>query len=288
MKVTENDSSHAGPLACHTCSDGKYGAMLELLEEGVYARWYVDEHSQIVETPKDLRDVYICLNPVCKHVYRNYHGVSADWHASGYRQEEYDMTLDKSLDMGTAEEQLKRNKRVGYQIQLMKPFISKKDSILEIATGKGYLAYAMKQIYPNLVGSDIDPKVISHNAKYNPEVKMILSDVIKLPEDKKYDVVVAMDVLEHVENTREFANKIHVLANKYAIIQVPTKRRLVCPNDPVLQDGKEFDGHLHYFSRFSLNNLFTENGMFKCVFMYESWPDDLANGCELLAIFEKV
>ena len=291
MKVTEDESSHHNPTNCHACTDGEYGAMLELLQTNVYTKWYVDEHSDLVDGkfgPGDLRDVFICLNPVCKHVYRNYHGNSADWHSSGYRQEQYDATSDASLHLGSPKVQAERIKKVKRQLHLMKPFMSKSDNIFEVASGKGYFLRVIKKDFPNIVGSDIDPKVISHNAIYNPDVKMILSDVIKLPEDKKHDVVIAMDVLEHVENAREFANKMHALTKRYVIIQVPTKRYLKCPNDPELQGGKEFDGHLHYFSRFSLNNLFTENNMFKCAFMYESWPGDLAHGCELFAVYEKV
>jgi hypothetical protein len=108
-----------------------------------------------------------------------------------------------------------------------------------------------------------------------------------LPENKKYDIVVAMDVLEHVENIKEFAQKMHSLTNKYAVIQIPVERGLKCPNDPALQGGREFDGHLHYFSEFSLNNLFIKDDMFKCVFMYKSFPKELANGREIFAIFEK-
>jgi 2-polyprenyl-3-methyl-5-hydroxy-6-metoxy-1,4-benzoquinol methylase len=290
--------------SCHACKDGKYINTLSTASEvlnkdkpvGSLVRgdywdlnlipdyWYINEISEFVEKLEEFEDIYICNNPACNHIYRNYYGNSADWHASDYRKNDHN-----NLDLGPKEEQDRRFSKVLTQIKILRPFFDKNDHVLEIATGKGYLARIMSKLgFASFTGSDIDPKVIEHNKIYNPAVNVILSDVIKLPEDKKYDIVIAMDVIEHVEDLKQIVKKMHSLTKKYAVVQVPVNRRLVPPNDPELQNGMDFDGHLHYFSKFSLNNLFTQDKMFKCVFMYKTARGEVANGPEILAVFEKV
>tara|TARA_R100000152_G_C6773215_1_gene200447 strand:+ start:1311 stop:2165 length:855 start_codon:yes stop_codon:yes gene_type:complete len=279
------------PKQCHACLDGEYVDMKHTIKNFITPQaWMVNEYTDYCEAGDldQFEDVYMCNNPACVHIYRNFFGNSAEFHAGEYREHEYKKDGKNVLNLGSAEEQKKRWKRVQNQINIFDSFLEKNHHILEIATGKGYLARVLSQMYKNFVGSDIDPKVVEHNQVVNPDLKVILSDVIKLPEDKKYDVVIAMDVLEHVEDTVRFAKKMHSLTKKYAIIQVPINRRLVCPNKPHLQGLKNFDGHLHYFSKFSLNNLFTQNDMFRCVLLYQTSMGEVANGPELLAVFEKV
>ncbi len=277
------------PKKCHACPDGEYVDMRHTIKNHALPHaWMALEHSEYAAHIDELEDVYMCSSPTCSHLYRNFFGNSADFHAGEYREQHYKKNSKHVLDLGSEEEQQNRWKRVQNQIRIFESFLKEDNHILEIATGKGYLARLLSQLYKNFVGSDIDPKVVEHNQVVNPDLKVILSDVIKLPEDKKYDVVIAMDVLEHVEDALQFAKKMHSLTKGYVVIQVPINRRLVCPNKPHLQAGKNFDGHLHYFNKFSLNNLFTQNNMFKCVLMYRTHPGEVANGPELLAVFEKV
>ena len=282
--------SKEAPKQCHACPSGEYVDMRYTINNHIAPQsWMVNEYTEYCQGDIDqLEDIYMCSNPTCAHIYRNFFGNAAEFHAGEYREHQYKKDEKSVLDLGSVEEQQRRWKRVKNQVNIFSSFLKQDDHILEIATGKGYLARVMSQIYKNFVGSDIDPKVVEHNEIVNPDLKVILSDVIKLPEDNKYDVVVAMDVLEHVEDTVQFVKKMHSLTKKYAIIQVPVNRRLVCPNKPHLQGRKNFDGHLHYFNKFSLNNLFTQDDMFKCLLIYQTSRGEVANGPELLAVFEKV
>jgi hypothetical protein len=109
----------------------------------------------------------------------------------------------------------------------------------------------------------------------------------------------AFDVLEHVENLNDFVKKAYNLTEKYVLIQVPIGRPIIPPNatsmknKPTYTDNAgqnvslEFDGHLHYFTQNSLVRLFTKDNLFKCSFIYKSKPEQLANGFEILAVFEK-
>ena len=120
-----------------------------------------------------------------------------------------------------------------------------------------------------------------------------------MDEDKQYDVIFALDVLEHIEDIQSFPKKISKLAKK-VVVQVPTDRPIIPPNIHLMHpkpkyttaDGypvsTDFDGHLHYFTEFSLNNLFTKDNMFKCLFLYKSEACELAGGPEILAVYEKI
>ena len=117
-----------------------------------------------------------------------------------------------------------------------------------MASGKGFMLKELKDMVKDITCSDIHPSVINHNKEYNPHVQnFIVSDVLTLPDDKQYDVVIAMDMLEHVEDVDEFVTKLASIVNEYVVIQVPINRNLIPVNS-------NFDGHIHYFSEKSLNS----------------------------------
>ncbi len=161
-----------------------------------------------------------------------------------------------------------------------------------MASGRGYALNVAKEILKSVTGSDIDPKVVDHNKIFNPDVEIRLYDILKMPEEDKYDVIMAFDVLEHIEEADKFASKMYGLANKYVMIQVPVDRKIAPPNFHLIKNPEPhhapFDGHVHYFTEHSLNNLFTKDGMFKCVFMYKTERGEVANGREIMAVFEKI
>jgi SAM-dependent methyltransferase len=241
---------------------------------------------------EDTIDTYVCSSPTCSHVYRNYILSSKEFHAGEYRDGQYDPETELLFKAETEEIARERLRKSLTQMAYLEDFMSKNYSLLEIAPGKGYQTPLLLERFKSVVGVDLDEKVVKHNKKVNPDVEVILSDFLDLPEDKTYDVLCAFDVIEHIREIDEIPTKMHSLANKYAIIQVPTKRKIAPPNFHLISTPKPhhapFDGHLQYFSEQSLVNLFTRDNLFKCVFLMPTAPNEVANGCELLAVFEKV
>ena len=227
------------------------------------------------------KDTYRCDN--CKHIYRNYYKSAADFHSDqgGYRQGEYD-EVSKTFDGWVLKNSELRLEKVRNQISQFKKFINSKQTCLEIASGKGFMLKELEGVFKHITCNDIHPSVINHNKEYNPHVDdFIVSDVLKLPDDKQYDVVIAMDMLEHVEDADEFVVKMGSIVKEYLVIQVPISRGLppVNPN---------FDGHVHYFSEQSLTTLFEKESLFRCEHIKTGNPRELANGRELIAVFSKV
>ena len=248
----------------------------------------ISRNHDIVTPQEDLVDSYFCSMTDCKHIYRDYYEDISDFHAGEYRQDQ--IMGDNLLDMGDRNRWQMRIDRCNRQLNMVSGFIDENDKCLELAVGRGYMLSVAKKYFTDMNGVDIDPKTIEHNKITNPEVNLILANILDLPEDTKYDVLIAMDVLEHVEDLNGFINKIYNITNKYIILQVPVDRPLIPPNFHLLKNPKrhqtKFDGHLHYFTKLSILKLFTKNNLFKSKFMYKSVPGELAGGPELLCVFE--
>lgn len=229
---------------------------------------------------KFFSDTYRCNN--CNHIYRDYKKSAADFHADGgdYRKKEYDQT-SRAFNSFAMKDEPDRLRKVRNQISHFKKYVNKNQTALEVASGKGFMLRELKGMFKHITASDIHPLVCEHNKIYNPHVDdFIVSDVLELSTSKKYDVVIAMDMLEHVEDVDKFVEKMHAIAKEKVVIQVPTERSLRRVNP-------DFDGHVHYFSKKSLKSLFQKRGLFKCVHLHKSERGELANGREIIAVFER-
>ena len=300
MKLTpyiKSTTQQPAPDSCHACGE-KYLSIYEIVR---YQKRF--KQTEVASTHRGLRrhpcmgiedtvDTYICSSPTCSHIYRNYILSAKEFHSGEYRDDQYDPETELLFKIETQEMSEDRRIRSLKQMEYLSDFMSKEYSILEIAPGKGYHTPLLQERFKSVVGVDLDEKVIKHNKKINPGVEVILSDFLDLPEDKTYDVLCAFDVIEHIREIDEIPSKMHSLINKYAIIQVPTKRKIAPPNFHLIEKPQPhhapFDGHLQYFSEQSLVNLFTRNNLFKCAYLYPTDPLEVANGCELLAVFEKI
>ena len=68
------------------------------------------------------------------------------------------------------------------------------NTCLEFGCAKGFLVHALRILGKEAYGEDISEYAIKNS---HPKVKNFLS----LPNDKKYDLIIAKDILEHVEES---------------------------------------------------------------------------------------
>ena len=209
-------------------------------------------------------DTYQCN--LCKHVFRHYKGDAEEYHREKYRAKG-----EEGHAMYPAEE---RYKYIDKFLNATKPFMNKEFEVLEIGSGDGLFATRAKEYVKSVVCSDIDTKMTDKCAKLGFEI--INKNVLEI--EQSFDVVIGMDVLEHVVNIQEFKKKMAEIVTKFLILQVPINRTMVAPN-PV------FDGHSHYFSKNSIMSLFEDD--FKALQIYFGNRGSLARGEEMLCIWEK-
>ena len=98
--------------------------------------------------------------------------------------------------------------------------------ILDIGCGGGLLTEPMSRLGGNLTGIDASEKNINiakiHAKKNNLKINYICSSPEKLNTKKKYDVILNMEVVEHVENLEIFIKSSSSLLKKNGIMFIAT------------------------------------------------------------------
>lgn len=100
--------------------------------------------------------------------------------------------------------------------------ISETDEVLDIGCGQGALANDIASRAKHVTGIDIvENKIKIAREKYqSSNISFIYGDATKDLTDKKFDIIVLSNVLEHIEHRVDFLKKIKGLATKY-LIRVP-------------------------------------------------------------------
>ena len=143
--------------------------------------------------------------------------------------------------------------------------------VLEIGCGAGQFIRAIKKIRPelNCYGSDISKNAIEAARKENDGVLYSLSEEKKSPyENNFFDAVLIFDVLEHVADPDAMLAEINGLLKNNGVFYcfVPCEgdflslwhwiKKLATGGHELT---KKYAGHINYFSRRSLLDLFKKN-----------------------------
>ena len=98
--------------------------------------------------------------------------------------------------------------------------------ILDIGCGGGLLSEPMCRMGADVTGIDASSKNINiakiHARKNNLKIKYICSSPEKLKTNVKYDVILNMEIVEHVENVPIFLNSCTKLLKKNGIMFIAT------------------------------------------------------------------
>lgn len=123
-------------------------------------------------------------------------------------------------------------------------------AVLEIGSSSGYLLRDIKNAFPGtfILGSDCILEPLGKIAEHHPDIPLIQFDLVNCPlPDNCMDVVVALNVLEHIEDDSAALRQIYRILKPggYAIIEVPAS--------PNLYDF--YDKQLKHFRRYALDKL---------------------------------
>ncbi len=124
--------------------------------------------------------------------------------------------------------------------------------ICEIGCGAGEILNQLSVQYGNNIkfyGYEISPQAFELcNKKSKANLTFELSDLLK-DDGSYFDIVMAIDVFEHVEDYFGFLRKLREKA-EYKIFHIPLDLSVqtVLRSSPIIK-GRKFVGHIHYFTK---------------------------------------
>lgn len=123
-------------------------------------------------------------------------------------------------------------------------------SVCEVGCGAGGILQAMESRMPDctFTGYDISPQAIALcQTKESARLHFIQADLAKTPV-QPYDVIMAMDVMEHVEDYLGFLRMLKTRA-RYKAFHIPLDLTVLGVVTRLPERVRISAGHLHYFSR---------------------------------------
>jgi SAM-dependent methyltransferase len=130
--------------------------------------------------------------------------------------------------------------------------------VLEIGCGEGYGTALLASTATRIVGVDYDALTAAHAAASYPQARFVRANLAALPfAAASVDVVVTLQVIEHVWNHREFVAECLRVLRPGALLLVSTPNRLTF--SPGL-DAPVNPFHTKEFTAAELTQLLTDNG----------------------------
>ncbi len=97
-------------------------------------------------------------------------------------------------------------------------------NILELGCGEGFLLEAIHRRLPGVpsLGLDMLDQALENGHKLFPQLRLERGDIYAINQpDKGWDVVVASEVLEHLERPERALHELRRVAKKYVVLSVP-------------------------------------------------------------------
>jgi len=101
--------------------------------------------------------------------------------------------------------------------------LSKRTKVLEVGAGSGYFSYYLNK-HCNLLATDSNKGILSLNPIKNKKV----CDGNNLPfRDNSFDVVMAFDLLHHVDNPEQVIKELKRVSRKYIVLTEPNGNNIL-------------------------------------------------------------
>ncbi|HEY9245662.1 MAG TPA: glycosyltransferase, partial [Candidatus Methanoperedens sp.] len=160
--------------------------------------------------------------------------------------------------------------------------------VLDLACGEGYGSSLLSKKASHVIGIEIDGATIKHaRRKYTTQdLEFIQGSVLEIPilTEKKFDVIVCFEVIEHLEEHEKLLSEVKRLLKKEGLFIISS------PNKKVYSDDRNFINRFHkkelYFDEFRqlLDKNFENNIFFgQSVFVSSNiWPLDQYSSCKYM------
>ena len=133
-------------------------------------------------------------------------------------------------------------------------------TVAEVGCGAGEILRQMSLSLPqtSFYGYDISEAAIKlARSRESDRVHFVQEDLCKT--DRKFDVLIVMDVIEHVEDCFGFLRSLRDKA-RYKIMHIPLDMAVSLVLRDRIMDMRESVGHIHYFSKQTALALLKETG----------------------------
>jgi ubiquinone/menaquinone biosynthesis C-methylase UbiE len=135
-------------------------------------------------------------------------------------------------------------------------------NIIEVGCGAGYSTQKLRSFLNHNIdfsACDISPELITLARKMNPDVSCKVGSIYKLPyPDHSFDLVICLEVLEHLEEPEHALLELVRISNKYLIISTPNEplwRTLNLLRGKYCRQFGNTPGHINHWSVFNLRKL---------------------------------
>lgn len=166
-------------------------------------------------------DLLICVD--CGHIQKK---ILTDWSANQYYDNNYQYQIDDGEELFFSEQGVESQLRSASQYSIFKKITNKVSfsSALDIGSGRGLFLKRAVDSLPHVKFScfEMSENYRSYLEKIVPPENITIKYINNLPKNY-FDIITALDVLEHVDNIDSFMKDIKRLLNKggYLFLQVP-------------------------------------------------------------------
>jgi len=126
-------------------------------------------------------------------------------------------------------------------------------SALDIGCGEGYTTKHIQDLGIHIEGADDSERIIKTAKRLHPSVPYSVYSIYDLHSlNQRYDLVVANEVLEHLENPERALSEMKCISNKYIFVSVPHEPFFRLANMvrcKYLSDWGNTPGHINHWSR---------------------------------------
>ena len=169
--------------------------------------------------------------------------------------------------------------KLNYIFKLMKKvsFHGQMVRVLDVGGGAGIISARVcgllaKQGYQvECHAFDLSEDMLAKQKNNNPFITLATSDFEQIRKNGEYQLALLIDVIEHIDDNKSFADEINYLA-KYLIYNIPLERNLMDWLRNIYMSGRYYPlqtsslGHVHFFSASSAQRFVRSHHQILCSF----------------------
>jgi ubiquinone/menaquinone biosynthesis C-methylase UbiE len=136
-------------------------------------------------------------------------------------------------------------------------------SVLDVGCGAGHITNMFYEYgIHNVNGVDVSPYRVEFASGNYRKCKFAIGSILDLdyPENA-FDLVTAMEILEHIEDLGEAVTELKRITNKWLLITVPFEQDIPVVLCPSCLCHFNYDGHLHSFTTSDVVDLLERHGL---------------------------